>query len=148
MRSIQVILPLSVVLSGIAAADTAAQAGMVKIPGGTFTMGSTLPGSGQDEKPPVSVTLDGFWLDVTPVTNAEFRKFTGAAGYKTIAERPINWEEMENQPSIRLARSPVTRPVIRFNRNASSEAARSCAMSPTARAIAPAPVADLPPTAA
>jgi formylglycine-generating enzyme required for sulfatase activity len=29
------------------------------------------------------------------VTNAEFREFVDATGYKTIAERPIDWEEMK-----------------------------------------------------
>lgn len=96
MKSIRLSLIPAVVLSGFAAAAEAPP-GMVAIPGGTFTMGSTLPGSRRDEQPPVPVTLDGFWMDVTPVTNAEFRKFTQATGYKTVAERPINWEEMKKQ---------------------------------------------------
>ncbi|MES2475535.1 MAG: formylglycine-generating enzyme family protein [Verrucomicrobiota bacterium] len=88
---------LTVILSSRVSAAEEAPVGMVKIAGGTFTMGSNLPGSRKDEQPLMPVTLDSFWMDATPVTNAEFRKFTEATGYKTIAERPINWEEMKKQ---------------------------------------------------
>ena len=33
------------------------------------------------------VAVDGFWMDETPVTNAQFEKFVQATGYQTIAER-------------------------------------------------------------
>ena len=69
--------------------------GMVAIPGGTFAMGSELPGSRRDEQPVVQVTLDGFWIDACDVTNEQFKKFVEATGYKTIAERPIDWEEIK-----------------------------------------------------
>ena len=91
-----IILPA--LLHGLAAAAPAAvPSGMVWIPGGTFAMGSELPGSKMNEKPVVKVTLDGFWIDEHDVTNAEFRKFTEATGYKTTAERPVDWEEMKKQ---------------------------------------------------
>jgi formylglycine-generating enzyme required for sulfatase activity len=32
------------------------------------------------------VTVDGFWIDVTPVTNRQFKEFVRATGYKTTAE--------------------------------------------------------------
>lgn len=63
-----------------------APAGMVWIPGGTFWMGCEdcqMP----DALPLHLVTVDGFWMDETPVTNAQFEKFVKATGYKTIAER-------------------------------------------------------------
>lgn len=84
-------------LSVAAAAEekTAAPDGMAWIPGGTFSMGSDLPGSRMDEKPLVKVTIDGFWMDVCDVTNADYRKFVDATGYKTVAERPIDWEEIK-----------------------------------------------------
>ena len=47
-------------------------AGMVWIPGGTFTMGSDLPGSKRNEQPTHKVSVDGFWIDEHAVTNAEF----------------------------------------------------------------------------
>ena len=32
------------------------------------------------------MTVDGFWIDRTPVTNRQFRKFVQATGYVTYAE--------------------------------------------------------------
>ncbi len=47
--------------------------GMVWIPGGTFWMGCE--GCGMPDALPVHVVeVDGFWMDRTPVTNAEFQK--------------------------------------------------------------------------
>jgi len=60
--------------------------GMVWVPGGTFWMGCDdcdMP----DAEPAHVVTVDGVWMDRTPVTNAEFAKFVAATGYVTIAER-------------------------------------------------------------
>jgi formylglycine-generating enzyme len=78
-------------------AGVSAEGGMVWIPGGAFAMGSELPGSRMDEKPVVKVTVDDFWIDTCDVTNAQFRKFTEATGYKTVAERPSDWEEPKKQ---------------------------------------------------
>lgn len=60
--------------------------GMTWIPGGTFRMGSTdfYP----EEQPVHPVAVDGFWMDVNPVTVAEFHRFIDATGYVTLAERP------------------------------------------------------------
>jgi len=71
--------------------------GMVWIPSGAFSMGSEQPESRMNEKPVVKVSVDGFWIDEHDVTNAEFRKFVEATGYKTTAERPIDWEELKKQ---------------------------------------------------
>ena len=71
--------------------------GMVLIPGGTFTMGAvgnlTLP----REYPRHPVKVSSFYMDAHEVTNAEFREFVQATGYITIAERPIDWEELKKQ---------------------------------------------------
>ncbi|WP_216898401.1 formylglycine-generating enzyme family protein [Nocardia alni] len=40
-----------------------------------------------DEAPQHTVTIDGFWMDRYPVTNAEFAEFTTATGWVTAAER-------------------------------------------------------------
>ena len=40
-----------------------------------------------DETPAHEITLDGFWMDRTEVTNAQFKEFTDATGYVTVAER-------------------------------------------------------------
>ena len=39
-----------------------------------------------DSLPVHRVRVDGFWMDATDVTNAEFEKFVKATGYRTIAE--------------------------------------------------------------
>ena len=51
----------------------------IKIPAGEFTMGSNDYG---DEKPPHKVYLDEYLIGKTPVTNAQFKKFIDAGGYK------------------------------------------------------------------
>ena len=59
--------------------------GMVWIRGGTSWMGSA-DGS-PDEQPAHEVTVDGFWMDQTEVTNEQFEKFARATGYVTVAGR-------------------------------------------------------------
>jgi formylglycine-generating enzyme len=59
---------------------------MAWIQGGTFLMGSEdfYP----EEGPVHQVTVDGFWIDTHPVTNADFRRFVKATGYLTVAGHP------------------------------------------------------------
>lgn len=71
--------------------------GMVWIPGGEFAMGSTDPLARPDESPVHRVRVGGFWMDRTEVTNAQFAAFVEATGYVTIAERPVDWEELKKQ---------------------------------------------------
>ena len=78
-------------------AESEKSSGMVWVPGGEFTMGSELPGAKRNEQPAHKVIVDGFWLDEHDVTNAEFRKFVETTGYKTTAERPVDWEELKKQ---------------------------------------------------
>lgn len=61
---------------------------MVWICGGTFRMGSDR--HYPEEAPVHRVTVDGFWIDRTPVTNLEFRQFVTATGYVTTAEKVPN----------------------------------------------------------
>lgn len=58
---------------------------MVWIPGGTYTMGSL--GHYPEEGPLSRVTVDGFWMDETTVTNREFARFVADTGYVTTAEK-------------------------------------------------------------
>src|SRR3984957_8765586 len=58
--------------------------GMLYVPGGTFRMGSDR--HYPEEAPVHRVTVDGFWMDRTPVTNRQFREFFEATGYVTSAE--------------------------------------------------------------
>ena len=53
------------------AATEPTTAEMLKVPGGTFTMGADNVGE-PDERPAHPVTLRGFWLDRTEVTNASY----------------------------------------------------------------------------
>jgi formylglycine-generating enzyme required for sulfatase activity len=71
--------------------------GMVWVPGGEFTMGSDAERTMKNEHSAHRVRVDGFWMDPTPVTNAQFRAFLNATGYVTTAERPVDWEEMKKQ---------------------------------------------------
>lgn len=61
---------------------------MVRIPGGTFLMGSD--NFYPEESPVHRVAVDGFWMDEQQVTNAGFRRFAQETGYVTLAERPPN----------------------------------------------------------
>ena len=54
------------------------------IPGGTFAMGSDQ--HYREEAPSHLETVEGFWIDRWPVTNALFRKFVEETGYVTQAE--------------------------------------------------------------
>jgi formylglycine-generating enzyme required for sulfatase activity len=60
--------------------------GMAWIPGGTFLMGSDK--HYPEEAPAHHVTVDGFWLDRTPVTNRQFKEFVRATAHVTFAEIP------------------------------------------------------------
>ena len=71
--------------------------GMVWIPDGTFSMGGDNDQARQDEFPKHEVKLNGFFIDVTEVTNAQFAKFVAATGYVTTAEKDINWEDLKKQ---------------------------------------------------
>ena len=73
--------------------------GMVWISGGTFFQGA-VP---QDtmamahEKPRHKVAIHGFFMDQHEVTNAQFAQFVLETGYKTVAERKIDWKELKKQ---------------------------------------------------
>jgi formylglycine-generating enzyme required for sulfatase activity len=72
---------------------------MVWIPGGIYDMGA----SDSDrmalshEKPKHTVKVDGFYMDETEVTNAQFSRFIQATNYITTAERPVDWELIKQQ---------------------------------------------------
>ena len=58
------------------------------VSGGTFTMGSDQ--HYPEERPAHRVTVDGFWMDRTPVTNERFTRFVESTGHVTSAEIPPN----------------------------------------------------------
>lgn len=56
-----------------------------------------------EEGPVHRVSVDGFWIDVHEVTNAQFRKFIEATGYITVAERtPTTRDWMNDVPAEQL----------------------------------------------
>src|SRR5215813_14028487 len=59
---------------------------MVWISGGTFRMGSN--NHYPEEAPVHHATVDGFWIDRTPVTNRQFKAFVKATGHVTTAQIP------------------------------------------------------------
>src|SRR2546425_10117964 len=69
---------------------------MAWIPGGTFRMGSEdfYP----EERPVHDVSVDGFWMDCSEVTNEQFARFVDATGYITLAERPLNPADFPGAP--------------------------------------------------
>ena len=71
--------------------------GMVWIPGGEFVRGSIDPLANANENPLHRVQLDGFWMDETEVTNAQFEKFVNETEYKTVAEKVPTMEEIMKQ---------------------------------------------------
>ena len=60
-----------------------------------------------DAEPIHRVRVDGFWMDKTTVTNAEFEKFVKATGYVTIAERTPTKEEFPTAPAENLVAGSV-----------------------------------------
>lgn len=92
--------------------------GMVWVPGGEFSMGANgiAAGTGEscctmntvvDTVPIHRVAVDGFWMDATEVTNAQFAKFVEATGYKTIAEIAPTKEEFPNAPPENLVAGSI-----------------------------------------
>ena len=73
--------------------------GMVWIPSGLFEMGASDndPMALRHEKPKHSVQIDGFYMDITEVTNAQFSKFVEATNYITTAEQPVDWDLIKLQ---------------------------------------------------
>lgn len=82
-------------------APSKAPLGMVWISGGEFSMGAQDPPGGDmvgmqattDSRPIHRVYVDGFFMDKTDVTNAQFTEFVKATGYITVAEKTPTLEE-------------------------------------------------------
>jgi len=82
-----------------AATDAKAKPGpdMVRIAGGAYTIGADDPKSLPNERPAHKVEIQTFWIDATPVTNAQFKQFVEDTGYVTTAERPVDWDQLKKQ---------------------------------------------------
>jgi sulfatase modifying factor 1 len=89
--------------------DQAPAEAMAWVPGGSFLMGSEefYP----EERPIREVAVDGFWIDVHPVTVTEFRRFVKATGHVTVAERaPDRADYPDADPRLLVPGSLVFRP--------------------------------------
>ena len=73
---------------------------MVYVPKGEFEMGSRTGDS--DEQPVHTVVLDGFWIDRTEVTNAQYAHFLSEEGNQT--EGGVTWLDLLDEDSL-IARS-------------------------------------------
>jgi len=82
--------------------------GMVWIPGGEFSMGAQDPEGADanmvgmraaaDARPVHRVYVNGFFMDKTDVTNAQFAAFVKATGYITIAEKTPTAQDFPGAP--------------------------------------------------
>jgi formylglycine-generating enzyme required for sulfatase activity len=90
---------------------------MVWIPGGEFSMGAVDPvgtdmnqvgmQATTDSRPIHRVYVDGFFMDTTDVTNAQFAAFVKATGYVTVAERKPRAEDFPGAPPETLVAGSV-----------------------------------------
>jgi len=91
--------------------------GMVWIPGGEFSMGAADPRgrddndvgmrATDDSRPIHRVYVDGFWMDATEVTNAQFAALVKATGYVTVADKQPRAEDFPGAPPENLVAGSV-----------------------------------------
>ncbi|MFA5597837.1 MAG: formylglycine-generating enzyme family protein [Pusillimonas sp.] len=70
---------------------------MVWVPPGVFLMGSDSKLAQPNERPAHAVSVPGFWMDVTHVSNDQFAEFVRQTGYVTTAEQKPDWETIRVQ---------------------------------------------------
>jgi formylglycine-generating enzyme required for sulfatase activity len=80
--------------------------GMVWVSGGMFWMGCKDCGM-PDALPVHLVSVAGFWMDQTPVTNAQFEAFVTATRYVTVAERKPDPKDFPGVPPDKLVPGSV-----------------------------------------
>jgi formylglycine-generating enzyme required for sulfatase activity len=80
--------------------------GMVWIPPGEFWMGSE-DESMRDARPIHRVKLEGFWMDRTEVTNAQFARFVRETRYVTVAERKPDPKDYPGVPADKLVAGSI-----------------------------------------
>lgn len=91
------ILQIDSLLRNIPQRKDTSNANMLWIDGGKFMMGAATGEGYPEEYPQHNVSVTGFWMDATEVTNTEFAEFVSATGYITTAERKPDWEIMKLQ---------------------------------------------------
>jgi len=83
------------------ATDLPLPAGMIRVPGGSFMMGTDDADAEPESKPAQAVTVQDFFLDINEVTNEEYQKFVNDKKYQP----PSHWKNGEFPPG--EARLPV-----------------------------------------
>lgn len=107
--------PFAPTIPNRAPAPDKVPAGMVWIPGGEFSMGANDPPdmdevgmkATADARPIHRVYVDGFLMDKTDVTNAEFARFVKSTGYVTVAERKPRAQDYPDAPPENLVAGSV-----------------------------------------
>ncbi len=101
-------LPTATPLADNLAVSKVDQMTLVFIPEGNFLFGSsnTDLGASDDEKPQATIFVDGFWIDRTEVSVAQFELFAKAANYVTDAEKGCCEGDMVNLGGIVYAPEP------------------------------------------
>ena len=103
-------------IENTASAPGPAPEGMAWIPGGEFSMGAQDPPdmhdtvgmqATTDSRPVHRAYVDGFWMDRTEVTNAQFAAFVAATGYVTVAERTPRAADFPGAPPEALVAGSV-----------------------------------------
>ena len=77
-------------------AAIAPQPGLVWVPAGRFPFGDRVY---PEELPISEVSVAGFWMDRTEVTNDQFAEFVNATGHITVAERPVDAQAHPDLPA-------------------------------------------------
>lgn len=97
--------------------------GMVRVPGGTFRMGSEGrfntpygPKMFPEETPIRTVTVGAFWIDEAEVTNDQFTAFVEATGYITFAERMGTPDDFPPEAREHLPKEPFRQGSVVFIR--------------------------------
>ncbi len=83
--------------SPLASTTNPAPEGMVLIPAGSYLIGSEDKYAQHSEGPEYPVKISAFYMDQSEVTNAQFAAFVEATAYVTVAERPVDWDELKKQ---------------------------------------------------
>ena len=108
---------------------------MVWIPGGEFSMGAQSPPDMDDvgmkatldSRPIHRVYVDGFFMDKTDVTNAEFEKFVKATGYVTAsASRARRTTQGPRRKIWLLVQWSLLRPIIQCHSITTSNGGPTC----------------------
>ena len=73
---------------------------MAWVPGGKSLIGSDR--HYPEERPAHEVEVEGFWMDISPVTNAQFAVFVEETGHVTTAELPPDQADYPDVPPERL----------------------------------------------